>query len=325
MEGCPLTYHEVLNPIIGSICGDIVGTHGKEADCTSFSSMIESGLYTGITVMSQAVAETARSIAFGYNKTNPEFNESYYYDSLKSQFKCSLQEYCRRFPVYGFSNAFRNWLVAKNPEPYYSSGNECAVRVSSIPCFSLSLEHCEKVARVSAEVTNRHPDGIVGAQAVAGAIYLAQRGASKSRVKEYIDRYYSEYVAEYLENIGLTSFTLNEIRPYYNHDYIKTRSCKGTVPFAVEAFLEGNSIEECIRLAVSIGGNRNALGAITGAIAVAYYGCKYDDLDKVISHIPIPLADAFFYCSHSLSDLYEDLEDKTRPRKYSRLLRLNLE
>ena len=43
--------------------------------------------------------------------------------------------------------------------------------------------------------------------------------------------------------------TIYEIRPNYAFDV----SCQGSVPEAIIAFLEGNSFEEVIRLAISIG------------------------------------------------------------------------
>lgn len=44
------------------------------------------------------------------------------------------------------------------------------------------------------------------------------------------------------------------------------------MPQAIEAFLESESFEDAIRLAISIGGDSDTLAAITGSIAEAYYG-----------------------------------------------------
>ena len=62
--------------------------------------------------------------------------------------------------------------------------------------------------------------------------------------------------------------TLDEIRPVYEFD----GSCKGTVPVAIQAFLESTDFEDAIRNAVSVGGDCDTLTAITGAVAEAYYG-----------------------------------------------------
>ena len=49
-------------------------------------------------------------------------------------------------------------------------------------------------------------------------------------------------------------------------------SCQQTVPEAFAAFLEGESFEDVIRTAVSLGGDCDTLTAIAGSIAEAYYG-----------------------------------------------------
>jgi ADP-ribosylglycohydrolase len=61
--------------------------------------------------------------------------------------------------------------------------------------------------------------------------------------------------------------TIAEIRPRYGFDV----SCQGSVPEAIIAFLEGNSFEEIIRLAISLGGDSDTIGAMAGAIAACMY------------------------------------------------------
>ncbi len=63
------------------------------------------------------------------------------------------------------------------------------------------------------------------------------------------------------------SRTLDEIRPTYRH----IESCQGSVPEAIIAFLESNDFEDAIRKAISLGGDSDTIGAITGGIAEAFY------------------------------------------------------
>ena len=49
-------------------------------------------------------------------------------------------------------------------------------------------------------------------------------------------------------------------------------SCQETVPEAITAFLEGESFEDVIRTAVSLGGDCDTLTAIAGSIAEGFYG-----------------------------------------------------
>ena len=48
-------------------------------------------------------------------------------------------------------------------------------------------------------------------------------------------------------------------------------SCQSSVPEAIIAFLEGNSFEEVIRLAISLGGDSDTIAAMAGAIAACMY------------------------------------------------------
>ncbi len=73
-------------------------------------------------------------------------------------------------------------------------------------------------------------------------------------------------------------FTLEQIRPDYGFDV----SCRGSVPQAIEAFLESTGFEDAIRNAVSIGGDSDTIAAMTGSIAEAYYGIPSDIRQRVL-------------------------------------------
>lgn len=127
------------------------------------------------------------------------------------------------------------------------------------PCayVAATLDEALRFAEITAAVTHNHPEGIRGAKAVAGAAFLALHNSDKEQIKEFVE-----------ENYYSLDFTLDEIRPAYMFDV----SCQGSVPQAIEAFLESTSFEDAIRSAISIGGDSDTIGAITGSIAEAYYG-----------------------------------------------------
>lgn len=82
-------------------------------------------------------------------------------------------------------------------------------------------------------------------------------------------------------------FTLDEIRPYYDFD----ETCRGSVPQAMQAFFESCDFEDAIRNAISIGGDSDTLGAITGAVAEAYYGIPEDLRETALSYLDNRLLD----------------------------------
>lgn len=138
-------------------------------------------------------------------------------------------------------------MAFRNPEckAYNSFGNGSAMRVSSVAWLYNDIDSVRHAARLSAEVTHNHPEGIKGAEATASAVFLARTGHSKTEIKEYM-----EYEFGYELNR-----TCDEIRPGYFH----TETCMETVPEAITAFLEGGSFEDVIRTAVSLGGDCDTL------------------------------------------------------------------
>jgi ADP-ribosylglycohydrolase len=63
-------------------------------------------------------------------------------------------------------------------------------------------------------------------------------------------------------------------------------SCQGTVPPALQCFFESDSFEDAIRNAISIGGDSDTIGAITGSVAEAYYGIPEDIKETAKTYIP---------------------------------------
>ncbi len=171
------------------------------------------------------------------------------------------------WPKGGYGRMFSYWLDSPNPRPYGSFGNGAAMRVSPCGLTARSLSEALELARASAMPTHNHPEGIKGARATAAAVYLACHGHSKDDIRKFIRM-----------NFYPLDQTLDEIRPDYEFD----GSCQGTVPQAIEAFLESTSFEDAIRNAISIGGDSDTIGAITGSIAEAYYGMP-PELRKMIS------------------------------------------
>lgn len=234
----------------GAILGDIIGSPyefdrgNKSKDFPLFS---RNSKITDDSVMTLAVADAFLSLL-------PETTD----EDIRCQLIQSMQTYGRKYPYAGYGGMFRRWLKDPNPQPYGSYGNGSAMRVSSARWLFDNLETVRHMARLSAEVTHNHPEGIKGAEATASAIFLARTGSTKAEIKTYIEANF-HYVL---------SRTCDEIRPAYRH----VESCQETVPEAITAFLEGNSFEDVIRTAVSLGGDCDTLTAIAGSIAEGYYG-----------------------------------------------------
>ncbi|MCB5475282.1 ADP-ribosylglycohydrolase family protein [Blautia luti] len=234
----------------GAILGDIIGSPFEfdRGDKTKEFDLFTKGCdFTDDSVMTIAVGEAL--LAVGPEATVKEIEEAVV---------TNMQDWGKRYPYAGYGGRFRYWLRERNPKPYGSYGNGSAMRVSAVGWLYDSLERTREVARATANVTHNHPEGIKGAEATASAIYMARNESSKEEIKEYIER-------EFHYNLDRT---LDEIRPGYHMD----ETCQRTVPEAIIAFLESKDFEDAIRNAVSLGGDTDTLGAITGSIAEAFYG-----------------------------------------------------
>ena len=179
-------------------------------------------------------------------------------DAIKAALVSSMQKWGKQYPNAGYGGMFYRWLRTANPKPYGSFGNGSAMRVSSAGWLFDTIEATRHAARLTAEVTHNHPEGIKGAEATASAIYLARNGKTKDEIKDYIIREFGYDLSR----------TCDQIRPAYHH----VETCKKTVPEAMTAFMEGNDFEDVIRTAVSLGGDCDTLTCIAGSIAEAFYG-----------------------------------------------------
>ncbi|MBQ2995909.1 MAG: ADP-ribosylglycohydrolase family protein [Oscillibacter sp.] len=236
--------------MIGAILGDIIGSP-YEFDCGNkskeFPLFCRDSVITDDTVMTLAVAK-------GFLDAGLEADD----DSIRKSIADAMREVGRQYPEAGYGARFGAWLYETESGPYNSFGNGSAMRVSSAAWLFDDLEGVCRAARLSAEVTHNHPEGMRGAEAAAAAIFLARSGSTKTEIKDYIEK-----------TCGYDlSRSCDEIRPGYH----RVESCQKTVPEAITAFLEGNSFEDVIRTAVSLGGDSDTIAAIAGSIAEGFYG-----------------------------------------------------
>ena len=177
-------------------------------------------------------------------------------EKLKTLFVKKLKQYGRNFDS-SYGDRFRQWLRAESSEPYNSFGNGSAMRVSPAAWVTDDLERVRTLAKLSAEVTHNHPEGIKGAEAIAGSVFLARTGASKEEIKSFVEKEFG---------YDLNRKT-DDIRETYEFD----ETCQGSVPEAIICFLESKDFEDAIRTAISIGGDSDTIAAMTGSITEAYY------------------------------------------------------
>ena len=250
--------------MFGAILGDIIGSRFEFTNRPikrDFKLIKKESHFTDDSVMTLAIAE-----AFMNSRKDADEKE------IKKNVISYMQEFGNKYPYAGYGGRFIRWLSSKDPKPYQSWGNGSAMRVSSVAWLFHELSDVRHAAKLSAEVTHNHPEGIKGAEATASAIFLARTGHSKQEIKAYVEDEFG-YVL---------NRTCDEIRPTYHH----VETCMETVPEALTAFLEGASFEDVIRTAVSLGGDCDTLTAIAGSVAEGFYGVPQDLQEECYKRLP---------------------------------------
>ena len=178
-----------------------------------------------------------------------------------------MLDFCRKYPDRGYGGRFARWIHDSDPQPYNSFGNGSAMRVSPVGYYAKTLDEALSLAKVSAEVTHNHPEGIKGAQATAAAIFLSRQGMSKQELRDYVQQTFDYDLSR----------TLDDIRPTFTFD----ETCQRTVPEAITCFMEGKDYEDVVRLSVALAGDADTIAAIAGSISSA--------VDDVPSEITQPV------------------------------------
>lgn len=248
---------EDLSVMLGAACGDIAGSvyewRNIRYKLDANHLIAPDARFTDDTVMTCAVADGLRRALSALPEDWMGSAEAE--DVITAAVQEAMRTFGHRFPRAGYGGKFAQWLCADDPQPYGSWGNGSAMRVSFAGWLARSLEEAERLATLTAQVTHNHPEGLKGAVCTAGCIFLLRQGADKEAVRAYASGFYN------------MDFTLGEIRDTYTFN----ASCSGSVPQAIEAFLEGQSFADVLSCAISIGGDSDTIAAIAGSLAEVIY------------------------------------------------------
>lgn len=233
--------------MIGAIIGDIIGSRFERFNYKGkdFELFHESCRMTDDSILTLAVAD-----AFMNGKSYCDI----------------VLEYARENPLAGYGGSFVNWVDSSDHKPYNSWGNGSAMRVSALSWLIDDMDILMEEAKKSAEITHNHPEGIKGAQAIAAAVLLARQEKTKEEIKQYIEDNFK--------------YDLNRTVKFLNETYQFDVSCQGSVPEAIICFLESTDFEDCLRNAISIGGDSDTIASMSCAIAEAYYIHIDEDIQK---------------------------------------------
>lgn len=249
--------------MVGAIIGDVAGsrfewTNNRRRDFELFTPECR---ITDDSVLTLAIAQAL--LESGGDR-----------ERLSEHAVAAMRSFGRRWARGCYGGRFARWLASEHPEPYGSYGNGSAMRVSACAWAAGSLEDALDMARRVTVVTHDHPEGIRGAEAVTAAIWFALRGEAPEDIRRKISATWYR-----LDD------TLEELCLRDNNDV----SCQGTVPLAMEAFLESVGVEDAVRNAISLGGDSDTLAAMAGSMAEACFGVPDELRARVLPYLDAPL------------------------------------
>ena len=280
--------------MFGAILGDIIGSpyeFDRGSKTKAFDLFGPGTNFTDDSVMTLAVASALMKVGKDADT-----------EKIRAEVVQTMREFGQRYPDAGYGGRFRKWLTSEEPKPYDSFGNGSAMRISAVGWLYDTWERTREVAVAVTDVTHNHPEGIRGALATVAAIFFSRIGVQKYEIQDLIAR-------EFCYDL---SRSLDEIRP----DYQMNETCQGCIPEALTCFFEGNSYEDTVRNAVSIGGDTDTNACIAGSIAEAYYGLPEGWTDKCKSYLPEDLLEVLEEFEKAVYPAYDSDFMKYRRLRY---------
>ena len=267
--------------MFGALVGDIIGSHFEFNNTKSkdFAFFNDDTRFTDDSVLTLAISKYFLTFLKETNK-----------DELIKLVKETAQKYINA----GYGPSFLRWINSNSSLPYISYGNGAAMRVSPVAYVSNSLEETIRLSDFVTSITHNHEEGLKGARCIATSIYLLLHGATKSEVKEYVEKNYYQLNFDYQDLVQNYKFEI---------------SCQKSVPQAIYIFLISKNYIDALRNAISIGGDSDTISDMVLALSEAYYLNKNNKEGyKITNLLPETKKNEILYInSNSLNYLTKDL------------------
>lgn len=288
--------------MLGAIVGDIIGSRFERQNyqgieyahkSKDFELFTDDSTFTDDTVCTCAIAQALLSGDQGIPQI-PDLNPMTWW----------LWKLGKKYVDCGFGGQFTRWIKdpgIRPPPPFQSWGNGSAMRVSPIGWLNQPLRDLRRMAEQSAMATHDETGALLGTKAVVHMIWLTrniERPSDPEKRKHLRDVICQQVASTYYPD--LADWDIETIRPTYPF----TTRCSETVPVAIQAFRISDSFEECIRTAISVGGDSDTLAAIAGSLAHAYYPIPDEILYPAMRRLPadlLQIVDQFCHKHHSES------------------------
>lgn len=236
--------------MFGAIYGDVIGSYYEVHTTKNYNfDFHPESTFTDDSLLTTAVCKAILN--------NPSDITRFELKKRAFEYAVQYRRYYSLFPNAGFGMMFSQWAEDSEIKVIHSYGNGASMRVVPIGYAYNTLEQVMLQAKASCLYTHKNKEAIIGAQVVAGAVFMARNSASKEEIRAFASKQFGFDL----------SMSLEQIRPNFTFDSRTSYS----VPPAIIAFIESTDYESAIRNAVSLGGDADTIACISGGIAEAFY------------------------------------------------------
>jgi ADP-ribosylglycohydrolase len=242
--------------MLGAIIGDLAGsTYEYQQFCQTRpvknkKLLRKNSFYSDDTILTMAIADAILN-GEDYGKKLREYVQKYI------SYKPNIKPYFERI----FSPEFYAWSLTNTVG--ISAGNGAMMRISPVGFLFDNEEEVIKNARLACISSHNSEEAISNATIIARVIFLARKGLTKEEIKNKLGLK--------CQKPKLTQFN---------------RTCSETIDVVLFSFFKGNSFEECIKLAISFGGDTDTNACIVGGMAEAMYGIDESLKEKALEYLP---------------------------------------
>lgn len=257
--------------MIGAIIGDLAGSvyeyyQLSKVEPLKIDKIIPDGaFFSDDTILTTAIADAIINKC-DYGKKLKEYGKRY-------------EDYLPKGVLYFkkmFSQGFMSWIDGNFIGE--SKGNGAMMRISPVGWLFNNEDDVIKNARLATEPSHNSQKAIECATKVALTIFYARQGLTKD---EIIDKL----------NIKIKMPIITK----FNY------TCSDTFDLVFYSLYRGKDFEDCLRIALSFGGDTDTNACIVGSMAEAFYEIDKSLRDEAMSYLPNDILNIINQCENIIN------------------------
>ena len=187
-----------------------------------------------------------------------------------------MRKWIAQYPDRGFDPAFVKWGLNEEAVAYGASDHGCVARAVPVSWYKENAGDMARMAAGQAAISHNTQEAIDAAVAVAGVCFMANQGAGRKQVRDWVEERYGYDLRVRYADLAASPLPSDS-------------SAKETARRGLICALWASSAEEAIRNAVSLGGETGATAAVAGGVAQSLYFLELVHQNQALDRLETPL------------------------------------